>query len=209
MSSSKTPMIVGLAFVALTLLVIVIIIGAPGFNIQVKFDDLNKIRRGDNLYMNGQVIGTITGTKLKSPGEGIIKVNIKNQYKDFLNQSTIFTIAGDKFITGRKCLLSKNRDQSAQPVESGHVYEGVGRIEFELVRLTDGAGRIWNGYLKDMAIESIDKTGKLSKDVMDKIKELERENHDEIVGFMDQLKKEVENLTPELKKQIDELMRGF
>lgn len=206
MKPSIIPIIIGISFVGVIVLCLIIFIFRPQFYIQVQVSDLGKVRIRDKLYMNGMAIGEVKETQLTSPSAGKVKLKINKEYIEFLNESTVFTIANDRLITGRKCLLCKNCDENAPKINSEHMFTGLGRFRYELSCFKERATDIWESYLREKVIKSIEITGELSADVIKKLKEFESEHHDEFVKIFEKLKKEIKEIPPKIEKQLDELL---
>jgi hypothetical protein len=204
--SSVWPMLIVVGCIVLIAGGVLFYMFRPVLEVEINVTDLEKIMKGDKVYMSGQPIGEVKDVRLDRPGKGIIKARIYNDYKNFINQSAVFTIASDRLLTGRKCLQVKNCEETGPAIETGQVFEGYGRFMYELACFETKASKAWDSYLRDMVQQAITQASKLTDETIEQLRKFEAENHDEFMAWMDKMKKNVKELTPEIKKQLDELL---
>ncbi len=205
--SSSMPVIITIGLIVVFAGAILFFIYRPTFHVIVTVTDMDKISVGDQLYMNGTSIGEVTKAELASPNNGKITVIITDKYKDFLNDTSVFTITSDRIITGRKCLQCKNCSEKGAKIESGHVFTGYPRWHYEVACLGQKMTDFWDENLKDLVLDSIETTGKMSQDAIKKLNDLKNEHWNDFQTMLEQLKQEVDQMTPELQKQFEELLK--
>ncbi len=181
----------------------------PAIEVEISVTDLEAIQKGDLVYMDGQAIGEVTQARLKQPQIGIIKAKIYGDYKTFINESAVFTIASDRLKDDRQCLLVKNCLGNKPVIKSGHRFRGYSRYRFETACLEKRAAEAWREHFKAMVEEILQSAGRLSQETIDKLKAFAQEHHDEFAEWMDELSKKMEDMAPEVRRQLDELMKEF
>jgi len=129
----------GLAVIALLLLggggwLLYVLVLQP-FPIHIEFEEAEKLKPGDFLYLKGLPIGEVMAVKLQPSGEVQVAVDLHREYRETLRQESAFLIVNDKLLTGKKCIEATILDPESPPVEKGTTFEGCNSYTEYLLQL--------------------------------------------------------------------------
>jgi len=186
------------------------LIGCAGttYNFMIRFNDIEGLRKNDQVYFDQTPIGVVTDVEYTDTGNYLVKVAVKDQYSTLPKDSSTFYIDSNPGAEGQKAVRIIQIEDEGNTIEKNAIVEG--QTKYAAIY-----GQIANKFRKNVRVmeseinEFFKKIQNLSED--EQIKQLERQLDkilDEIENLSAQMKHKLETeILPRIKEQIEELRR--
>ena len=163
--------------------------------IKIRFDDVERLVKGDRVLAGEQEIGRVEGVKYTERGDFLVDVAISERFRKSITTESKFYLMDDPNKEGKKAIGVEFGNGKGNPLEDGAVVVGVSRVEAV-------AGTLWKdlqGTIKEFEqgfkglAESLAKDLKQIPDSVE-YKRLKRE--------MDRLAEEMKRAGKEAKEKL-------
>jgi hypothetical protein len=191
-------------------IIAIILIGCIGttHNFMIRFNDIEGLRKNDQVFFDQNSIGVVTDVEYTDTGDYLVKVAVENQYSSLPKDTSTFYIDSNPENESRKAIRIIQIHEDGNTIENNTIVEG----QTKYVAIY---GQIANKFRKNVRImeseinEFFKGLQNLSED--EQIKQLERQL-DKILGEIEnlsvQMKHKLETeILPRIKEQIEELRR--
>ena len=200
-------MIRNLIFSAITAFVLIGCI-ETSHNFMIRFNDIDGLRKNDQVYFDQTPIGVVTDVEYTESGNYMVKVAVENQYSSLPKDSSTFYIDSIPENESQKALMIIQIEDDGNIIEKDATVEG--QTKYAAIY-----GQIANKFRKNVRVmeseinEFFKGLQNLTED--EQIKHLERQLDkvlDEIENLSAQMKHKLETeILPRIKEQIEELRR--
>lgn len=203
------------AYVKFSLLSAILLASLAGcFNraldFQIRFDDVHGLKKGDPVYFEETVIGTVTAVDYTDSGNFLVSVAIQNEFANAATVASRFYIDGDPEKRSQKLLRVVQLAKGGDRIEAGEIVDGHTKYAVLYDQFAYQLGQ--NITLFESGInEFLEALKGFSND--EQIKELEKQLDDIIadLGHMSrEMKDKLENeILPLLREKIEELRKSL
>jgi phospholipid/cholesterol/gamma-HCH transport system substrate-binding protein len=86
------------------------------FNISAEFKNVEGLKQGDNVWLSGVKIGTVSDVKIASQGKVLVKLTLKDRQSDFIRKDATASIGSDGLV-GNKIVVIRpgNAPEGIEP----------------------------------------------------------------------------------------------
>ena len=200
-------MIRNLIISALTALVLIGCFGTR-HNFMIRFNDIEGIRKSDQVFFDKTPIGVVTDVEYTDSGGYLVKVAVEDQYSSLPKDSSTFYIDSHPEAEGQKAIRIIQIQDEGNIIEKNAIVEG----QTKYVAIY---GRIASKFRKNVGVieseinEFLKGLQNLTED--EQIKQIERQLDKilaEIENLSVQMKHKLETeILPRIREQIEELRR--
>ena len=96
-------MIKNIFFSAITALVLIGCVGAT-HNFKIRFDDIQGLRKNDQVFFDNTAIGEVTGIEYTDAGNSLVSVAVEDQFASLTKDSSTFYIDSNPEAEERKAI---------------------------------------------------------------------------------------------------------
>jgi hypothetical protein len=188
----------------------IILIGCIGttHNFMIRFNDIEGLRKNDQVFFDQTPIGIVTDVEYTDTGDYLVKVAVENQYSSLPKDSSTFYIDSNPENESQKAVRIIQIQEGGNTIEKNEIVEGQSKYAAIF-------GQIANKFRKNVLVmeseinEFFKGLQNLTED--EQIEQLERQLDkilSEIENLSAQMKHKLETeILPRIKEQIEELRR--
>src|SRR3954465_3410555 len=74
------------------------------FNIAAEFKNIEGLKEGDNVWLSGVKIGTVSDVKIVAEGKVVVKLSLKDRQSEFIRKDATASIGSDGLV-GNKIVV--------------------------------------------------------------------------------------------------------
>ena len=200
-------MIRNFIFSAITALILIGCIGTT-HNFKIRFNDIEGLRKNDQVFFDKTPIGVVTDVEYTDTGNYLVKVAVEDQFSSLPKDSSTFYIDSNPENESQKAIRIIQINDDGNIIEKNAIVEG----QTKYVAIY---GQIANKFRKNVRVmeseinEFFKGLQNLSED--EQIKQIEKQLDkilDEIENLSVQMKHKLETeILPRIKEQLEELRR--
>ena len=200
-------MVRNFVFSAITALILIGCIGTT-HNFKIRFNDVDGLRKNDQVFFDQTPIGVVTDVEYTDIGNYLVRVAVEDQYSSLPKDSSTFYIDSNPEAEGQKAI------RIIQTQDDGNIIEKNATVEGQ-TKYAAIYGQIANKFRKNVRVmeseinDFFKKLQNLSED--EQIEQLERQL-DKILAELENLSAQMKHkleteILPRIREQIEELRR--
>jgi ABC-type transporter Mla subunit MlaD len=200
-------MIKNIFFSVITALIFFGCVGTT-YNFKIRFNDIEGLRKNDQVFFNKTQIGVVTDVEYIDTGNYLVRVAVEDQFSSLPKDSSTFYIDSNPEAEGQKAIRIIQIQDDGNIIEKNAIVEG----QTKYVAIY---GQIANKFRKNVRVmeseinEFFKGLQNLSEE--EQIKQIEKQLDkilDEIENLSAQMKHKLETeILPRIKEQLEELRR--
>ena len=200
-------MIKNIFFSAITALVLIGCFGTT-HNFKIRFNDINGLRKNDQVFFDKTAIGEVTGIEYTDTGNSLVSVAIQDQFSSLTKDSSTFYIDSNPETEERKAIRIIQVKDSGNIIEKNAIVEGQSKYVAIYGQIADKFRK--NVHVLESEINEFIK-GLQNLSESEQIKQIERQL-DKILAEIEDLSVEMKHkleteILPRIKEQLEDLRR--
>ena len=193
-----------------TIIVALVLFGCGGatYNFRIQFDDIDGLRKNDQVFFDKTPVGIVTDVKYTDTGNYFVSVAVEDKFSSLLKDSSTFYIDSNPETGGQQAVRIIQTEDGGNILKRNAIVEGQSKYSAIY-------GQIADNFRKNIhAMET--EINKFLKGLQDfseseQIKQIERQL-EKILAELDNLSAEMKHkletdILPRIKEQIEELRR--
>jgi len=200
-------MIKNIFFSAITALVLIGCFGTT-HNFKIRFNDINGLRKNDQVFFDKTAIGEVTGIEYTDAGNSLVSVSIEDQFSSLTKDSSTFYIDSNPETEERKAIRIIQVKDSGNIIEKNAIVEGQSKYVAIYGQIADKFRK--NVHVLESEINEFF-NGLQNLSESEQIKQIERQL-DKILAEIEDLSVEMKHkleteILPRIKEQLEDLRR--
>lgn len=177
-------------------------------NFKVRFNDVQGLRKNDQVYFEKTAIGKVTGIEYTDSGSYLVSVAVEDQFSSLPKDTSTFYIDSNPDTESEKAVRIIQINDGGNKIEKKAIVDGQSKYAAIYGQITNKFRK--NIYVMESEINEVFK-GFQSLSESEQIKQIERQL-DKILAELDNLSVEMRHefkteILPGINEQIEELRR--
>ena len=164
----------------------------PTHNFMIRFNDIEGLRKNDQVFFDQTPIGVVTDVKYTDDGNYLVKVAVENQYSSLAKDSSTFYIDSNPENESQKAIRIIQIDDDGNIIEKNAIV--AGQTKYVAIY-----GQIANKFRKNVHVMETEINeffkGLQNLSESEQIKQIERQ--------LDKILAEIKNLSAEMKHKVE------
>lgn len=121
------------------------------FSIAAEFKNVEGLKEGDNVWLSGVKIGTVTDVKIASEGKVVVKLTLKNKQNEFIRKDATASIGSDGLV-GNKIVVIRPGSASAAITPNDTINASNPASTEELMAIAKDVGQNTRSLTHDLSV---------------------------------------------------------